>query len=136
MLQIAVAMLGSALILFGLSNTLWLSLVLMVVVGFGLIQAASVSNTVIQSLVPEDKRARAMSYYSTAFFGAAPFGSLLAGTLAHRIGAPHTVMVTGAFCLAGALWFTVQLPRVGAVMRPIYQEMGLLPAPDTSSPLA
>ena len=60
MLQIASAMLGTALILFGLSHTLWLSLVLMVFVGFGLMQAAAVSNTIIQSLVPEDKRARVM----------------------------------------------------------------------------
>ena len=126
MLQIAAAMLGGALILFGLSRTLWLSLALMVFVGFGLMQGAAASNTIIQSLVPEDKRARVMSYYTMAFFGSAPFGSLLAGALAHRIGAPHTVMVTGAFCVAGSLWFTLQLPKVRAVMRPIYQEMGLL----------
>ncbi len=127
MLQIASALLGGALILFGLSHTLWLSLVLMVLVGFGLIQGASVSNTIIQSLVPEDKRARVMGYYTMAFFGAAPFGSLLAGALAHRIGAPHTVIVTGAFCVAGSLWFTLDLPKLNAVMRPIYREMGLLP---------
>jgi MFS family permease len=126
MVQIAAAMLGTALILFGLSNTLWLSLVLMIFVGFGLMQCASASNTIIQSLVSEDKRARVMSYYTMAFFGAAPFGSLLAGTLAHRIGAPHTVMFTGAFCIAGSLGFTLDLPKVRAVMRPIYQDMGLL----------
>ncbi len=68
-----------------------------------------------------------MSYYTMAFFGAAPFGSLLAGTLAHRIGAPHTVIVTGAFCVAGSLWFTLELPKVKAIIRPIYQDMGLLP---------
>lgn len=128
MLQFATATLGAALILFGLSHTLWLSLLLMAFVGFGMIQGASVSNTIIQSLVPEDKRARVMSYYSTAFFGAAPFGSLLAGALGHRIGAPHTVILTGAFCVAGSLWFTLELPNIRAVMRPIYQEMGLLPA--------
>jgi MFS family permease len=128
MLQIASAMLGVALILFGLSHTLWLSLVLMVFVGFGLMQGASVSNTIIQSLVSDDKRARVMSYYTMAFFGTAPFGSLLAGALAHRIGAPHTVIITGAFCIAGALWFSIDLPKIRAVMRPIYQEMGLLPA--------
>jgi MFS family permease len=127
MLQIAGAMLGSALIFFGLSHTLWLSLVLLVFVGFGLIQAASVSNTIIQSLVTEDKRARVMSYYTMAFFGAAPFGSLLAGAVAHRIGAPHTVIITGAFCLAASMWFALERPKVRAVMRPIYQEMGLLP---------
>ena len=130
MLQIAAALLGGALILFGVSRVLWLSLVLMVFVGFGLMQSAAISNTIVQSLVPEDKRARVMSYYTMAFFGAAPFGSLLAGALAHLIGAPYTVMVTGTFCIAGSLWFTFELPKVRAVMRPIYQEMGLLPAPN------
>ena len=130
MLQVASAMLGAALILFGLSHTLWLSLVLMVFVGFGMIQAASVSNTIIQALVPDDKRARVMSYYMMAFFGASPFGSLLAGTLAHRIGAPHTVIITGACCIAGSIWFTFQLSKIRPIMRPIYQELGLLPVSD------
>lgn len=130
MLQIASAMLGGALILFALSHTLWLSLVLMAFVGFGLMQSAAVCNTIVQTLVPEDKRARVMGYYTMAFFGAAPFGSLLAGALAHRIGAPHTVVLTGSFCVAGSLWFTFELPKVRAVMRPIYQKMGLLPACD------
>ncbi|HXB26760.1 MAG TPA: MFS transporter [Gemmatimonadaceae bacterium] len=130
MLQIASATLGAALIMFGLSRTLWLSLVFMVLVGFGMMQAAAVSNTVIQSLVPEDKRARVMSYYTMAFFGASPFGSLFAGALAHRIGAPATVMLTGACCIAGAVWFTLDLPKVRAIMRPIYQQMGLIPNPE------
>jgi MFS family permease len=131
MLQIAAAVLGASLILFGLSHTLWLSLGLMVFVGFGLMQSAAISNTIIQSLVTEDKRARVMSYYMMAFFGTAPFGSLLAGTLAERIGAPQTVIVTGAFCLAGSLWFAVNLPKVKAIIRPIYQDMGLVPGRDT-----
>ncbi|ADW68146.1 MFS transporter [Granulicella tundricola] len=128
MLQVASAMLGVALILFGLSHTFWLSMVLIALVGFGMLQAASVSNTVIQSLVPEDKRVRAMSYYTMAFFGASPFGSLFAGALADRIGAPHTVMITGALCLAASLWFTFELPKIRAIIRPIYQQMGLIPA--------
>jgi len=129
MLQVAAAILGAALILFGCSHGLWLSLVLMVFAGFGLMQVASASNTVIQSLVPEDKRGRVMSYYMMAFFGAAPFGSLLAGMLAHRIGAPLTVVVTGLFCIAVAVWFTLELPKLRVVMRPIYEQMGLVPAP-------
>ena len=132
MVQIAAAMLGGALILFGLSHTLSLSLALMVFVGFGMMQIASVSNTIIQSLVSDDKRARVMSYYAMAFFGAAPFGSLLAGMMAHRIGAPHTVIFTGAFCIAGALWFTLELPKVNAVMQPIYERMGLAAASETN----
>ena len=128
MLQIAAAVLGGALIFFGLSHTLWLSLVLMIFAEFGLIQGASVSNTIIQSLVTEGKRARVMSYYTMAFFGASPFGSLLAGLLAHRIGAPLTVIITGAFCVAGSLWFTLERPKIRMDMRPIYQELRLLPA--------
>ena len=130
MIQIAAVMLGGGLMLFGLSHTLWLSLVLMIFVGFGLMQVLSASNTVIQTLVPEDKRARVMSYYTMAFVGMAPFGSLLAGALAQRIGVSRTVMVTGAFCLAGSLWFALERPKVIAIMRPIYQEMGLLPVRD------
>ena len=126
MVQVSVVLLGVALILFGLSHVLWLSVLLMVLVGFGMLQAASASNTIIQSLVTEDKRARVMSYYTMAFFGAAPFGSLLAGVLAHLFGAPHTVMFTGACCLAGAAWFTVKLPGVRASMRPIYEATGIL----------
>jgi MFS family permease len=125
-LQAAVAILGVGLILFGLSRVLWLSLALMVMVGFGLIQAAAVVNTIIQSLVPDDKRARVMGYYTMAFFGAAPFGSLLAGALAQHIGAPHTVMLTGAFCIAGAGWFTLQLPKIRPQMRASYREKGIV----------
>lgn len=130
MVQIAPAIFGGGLILFGLSHSLWLSLVLMVFVGFGMMQCASAANTIIQSLVTNDKRARVMSYYTMAFFGSAPFGSLLAGALAHRIGAPYTVMVTGAFCVAGSLWFTFQLRKINAVIGPIYRQMGLVPAQD------
>ncbi|HQT95338.1 MAG TPA: MFS transporter [Thermoanaerobaculaceae bacterium] len=119
MLQIAAAALGGGLILFGLSRTLWLSMGLMVLIGFGMMQVFSASNTLIQTLVPEDKRGRVMSYFVMAMFGAAPFGSLLAGALAHRIGAPNTVFVTGAFCLAGSLWFGLERPGIQAVIQAI-----------------
>jgi MFS family permease len=128
MIQIAAAMFGTGLILFGLSHALWVSLLLMLVVGFGMMQGLAASNTVIQTLVPEDKRGRVMSYYTMAFVGMAPFGSLLAGGLAHRIGAPHTVIFTGTCCLLGCAWFTWELPRIRAIMRPIYQQMGILPS--------
>jgi MFS family permease len=130
MLQIAAATLGCALIGFGLSRSLWFSLPLLVFAGFGLIQGASVSNTIVQSLVSEDKRARVMSYYTMAFFGAAPLGSLLAGTIAHHIGAAYTVMLTGACCVGGSLWFTFELPRLRAQMQPVYREKGFLPVDD------
>jgi MFS family permease len=127
MIQIATTVFGSALILFGLSHSLGWSLLTMLFAGFGMLQAASASNTVIQTLVPEDKRARVMSYYTMAFFGMAPLGSLLAGGLAHWIGAPHTVMITGACCVAGAIWFAFELPKIHRATQPIYEGMGLLP---------
>ncbi len=79
MIQLAAAMFGVGLILFGFSTVLWLSMLLMLVVGFGMMQGLAASNTVIQTLVPEDKRGRVMSYYTMAFVGMAPFGSLHRG---------------------------------------------------------
>ena len=129
MLPIAAASFGSGLILFGFSHTLWLSLVLMVVVGFGMMQGLTASNTIIQTLVPEDMRGRVMSYYTAAFVGMAPFGSLLAGSLAHWIGAPRSVMLTGSCCILGAAWFVSRLKNIRKHMRPIYIELGIVPAP-------
>jgi hypothetical protein len=68
-----------------------------------------------------------MSFYSMAFLGMAPFGSLLAGNLAAKIGAPRTLMVNGVVCLIGSLWFTRRLPAIRKVVRPIYVKMGILP---------
>ncbi|MBI1332392.1 MAG: MFS transporter [Armatimonadetes bacterium] len=126
MLQVAAVSLGCGLILFGLSNSFWLSVVILVFVGFGLMQSSAASNTIIQSVVSEDKRARVMSYYTMAFFGSAPLGSLLAGAMAHWLGAPHTVMITGACTLLGALWFTLQLPKIRPIMAARYRELGIM----------
>jgi MFS family permease len=126
MIQISAGVFGLGLICFGISRVLLLSLFLMLIVGFGMMQGLAASNTVIQTLVPEDKRGRVMSYYTMAFVGMTPFGSLLAGALAHRLGAPHAVMITGAFCVAGAVWFSTQLKSIRKIMRPIYVEMGII----------
>ncbi len=130
-----IAVTGVALIFFGFSNWLWLSLVLMCFAGYGLMQCASASNMLIQSLVSEDMRARSMSYYTMAFFGSAPFGSLMVGALAHWIGAPRTVMLTGACCVLVAIWFTFRLPRMNASMQSIYCKTGQLPS-DELEPVA
>jgi MFS family permease len=126
MIQISAAMFGIGLILFGLSRNFVLSLFLLLIVGFGMMQGLAASNTVIQTLAPEDKRGRVMSFYTMAFVGMAPFGSLLAGALAHRFGAPHAVIITGTCCLIGSAWFATQLKSVRAIMRPIYVEMGII----------
>ena len=130
MIRIAAIMFGAGLILFGMSHVLWLSMTLLLFAGFGMMQGLAASNTVIQTLVPEQMRVRVMSYYTMAFVGMAPFGSLLAGGLAKYFGAPHTVMLTGAMCLVGAVWYSFELPQIRAIMRPIYISMGILPKAD------
>jgi len=126
MLPIAAILFGTSLVLFGFSRSVWLSLILMLFTGFGMLQGLTVSNTIIQTLVPEDKRGRVMSYYTAAFVGMAPFGSLLAGSLASWIGAPHTVLLTGSCCIAGGLWFWSRLPGIRREMRPVYEQLGIL----------
>jgi MFS family permease len=128
MIPIAAAVFGLGLIGFGLSRTFWLSMVMVMVAGMGMMQGMAASNTIIQTLTSEDKRGRVMSYYTMAFVGMAPFGSLLAGTMAHAMGAPWTVIVNGAVVVLGAAWFATRLPALRVVVRPIYQEMGILPA--------
>ena len=85
------------------------------------------SNTVLQTIVDEDKRGRVMSFYTMAFMGTAPFGSLLAGTVAERIGVPHTLLFGGIGCILGALWFARSLPALRRDVRPIYVKIGILP---------
>jgi len=125
MIPISSAVFGAGLILFGLSKNYWLSLVVLSMCGYGMMQQMAASNTIIQTIVEADKRGRVMSYSTVALVGMAPFGSLFAGTLAHSIGAPRTVMVSGACCLAGAMWFSTQLKAVRKVTRPIYVNLGL-----------
>jgi MFS family permease len=125
MIPISSCVFGGGLILFGLSRNLWLSLVVLAICGFGMMQHMAASNTIIHTIVEEDKRGRVMSYSTVALVGMAPFGSLLAGTLAHSIGAGKTVMVSGACCVAGALWFWTRIKEVRKVTRPIYVNLGL-----------
>ena len=124
---ISAAVFGAGLVVFSRSHWLWLSLILMFVVGIGMMQQMASSNTILQTIVEEDKRGRVMSYYAMAFTGMAPFGSLLAGTVANRIGAPDTLLITGACCIAGSIWFGRELPEIRRLVRPIYQELGILP---------
>ena len=101
---------GVSLILFALSRTFWLSVALLLPAGFCMMLGLASSNTLIQSLVPDKLRGRVMAVYSMMFMGMAPFGSLLAGALAHRLGAPGTVAFGGLACITGALVFGLRLP--------------------------
>ena len=96
-------------------------------------QQMAASNTIIQTIVDEDKRGRVMSFYTVAFVGMAPFGSLLAGAMAHAMGAPRTVMVSGVCCMAGAIWFASRLKSIRQLIRPIYVHLGILPGPPVSA---
>ncbi|WP_239461851.1 MFS transporter [Occallatibacter savannae] len=127
-IPVAAVIFGIGLIAFGFSHTLWLSMAMMLVTGFGMMQGLTGSNTIIQTLVDENMRGRVMSYYTMAFVGMAPFGSLLAGAMAHAMGAPRTVIVSGVACIVGGIWFTTQLPAIRKDMRPIYERLGIIPA--------
>ena len=117
---------GIGLVSFSLSRIYSLSLALMVLTGFGMMVNMTSSNTVLQTIVEEDKRGRVMSFYTMAFMGMVPFGSLLAGSLAHTIGAPVTVLIGGLSCMLGSFLFARQLPRFRKMVRPIYVQKGIL----------
>jgi MFS family permease len=131
MIPISTAALGAALICFGFSRVFLVSLLFMLICGFGMMQQMAASNTIIQTIVDDSKRGRVMSFYTVAFVGMAPFGSLFAGAMAHAIGAPRTVIISGICCLAGAAWFATRLPAIRKLIRPIYTDLGILP-PNTT----
>jgi MFS family permease len=123
----AACIFGAGLIALSRSRSFPLSLALMAVIGFGMMANMVSCNTLIQTLVDDDKRGRVMSLYAVAFMGMAPFGSLLAGTLASRIGAPDSVMIGGGSCIVGALLFLWKLPDIRRIIHPIFEQKGMLP---------
>ncbi len=123
----AAVLFGCGLIAFSLSRSTALSLVLMVVTGTGFMVQMASSNTVLQTILREEMRGRVMSFYTMAFMGTAPFGSLLAGSLASRVGAPRTILLGGCACILGGLVFCRQLPRLRKQAEPVYVERGILP---------
>jgi MFS family permease len=129
----ASAVFGVGLMVFSLTSTLWLSVVVLAIAGCGFMIHLAATNTVLQTIVEERLRGRVMAFYTMAFFGTVPIGSLLGGVIADRYGAMPTVMVTGAICLCGSAWFAYKLPAIREVVRPIYRERGIItvPAVDT-----
>src|ERR1051325_4260974 len=110
---------GTALLLFSFSRSMWLSCALLVPAGFCMMIQMASSNTLIQSMVPDRLRGRVMSVYAMTFMGMAPLGALLAGSVAHNIGAPLTVAIGGVVSVVGAFIFGMRLP----VHRPVAREM-------------
>jgi MFS family permease len=126
-ITIASASFGAGLVGFSFTTALPLAIPCLVVAGFGFIVQMAGSNTIIQTIVDDEKRGRVMSFYMMAFLGTAPFGSLIAGWMSSRIGAPHTLLFGGVCCLVGAAWFAAELPQIRKSVRPIYIRMGILP---------
>jgi MFS family permease len=131
----ASAVFGIGLVIFSLTTSLWPAFLVLAIAGCGFMIHLAATNTVLQTIVEERLRGRVMSFYTMAFFGTVPIGSLLGGIIADRYGAPTTVLVSGIICLAGSAWFAYKLPAIRAVVRPIYRERGIItvPAVDTGS---
>jgi MFS family permease len=126
LIAIASGIFGIGLIAFSLFHLFWLSLFLLLLTGFGMMIQMASSNTVLQTIVDDDKRGRMMSLYVMAFMGAGPFGSLLGGSLASMIGVPTTLMLGGASCILGSFLFTKKLPLLRELVRPIYMRKGIV----------
>jgi MFS family permease len=118
--------LGCGLIAFSLSRFLPLSLFSLLFVGLGTILEIAAGNTVLQTIVDDDKRGRLMSLYTMSFLGTIPFGNLLAGFLANHIGATNTLIIDGIACILGSMFFVRELPTLRRSIRPIYEQKGIL----------
>lgn len=128
LIVLSVAAVGASLVGFSVSRSLSLSLVLVFFAGLGMMLHMASSNTILQTIVDDDKRGRVMSFYAAAFMGTMPIGSLLAGAVADLIGAPRTVLIGGVCCLLGAVGFSRALPALREEVRPIYVRLGIIPA--------
>jgi MFS family permease len=117
---------------FGFSRNVYLSALLMAMAGFGMFLTGAACNTILQSVVDEDKRSRVMSYYTMFFIGVAPIGHYLAGWLAEHIGPPLTFVVGGVISLAAGLAFVLQMPTFRLHLRPVYVSRGIIPPSDAT----
>jgi MFS family permease len=120
---------GLGLMAFSRAHVLWLALPLLLLAGTGMMVQTAASNTIIQTIVDEDKRGRVASLLAMSLFGTVPLGSLVAGALATRIGAENTIFIGGALCVIAVPFFLRALPEVRRAVRPVYERMGILPKP-------
>jgi len=109
------------------SQSLHLSYAMAMFTGFGGMVTMASSNTLLQTIADEDKRGRVLSFFTMAFMGAAPVGSLMMGAVAKAIGAPKAILIGGSFCIVGALIFARQIPQMRNLVRPIYVRKGIIP---------
>ena len=113
---------------FGISRVVWLSAILIAIAGFGMFMLGVTCNTILQTVVDEEKRSRVMSYYTMFFIGVAPFGHYAAGWVAEVIGVRATFMLGGLISLATGAAFAIQMPRFRSELRAMYVTRGIIPA--------
>ena len=124
---------GASLIAFSGATSIWVAAPLLAVAGAGFIVQAASTNTIIQTIVDERFRGRVMAFYTMAFFGSVPIGSLISGVVASYIGATLTIRLGGIICIAAGIWFAAKLPALREVVRPIYIQRGIIAPPDVDA---
>jgi MFS family permease len=124
--SVALGLFGCANVVFSFSQSLPVSFFAMVISGAGMMTVMLACNTILQTVVEEDKRGRVMAFHAMASVGVFPFGSLIAGAAAARIGAPHVVLISGACCVAGAALFGRKVPSLRQAVRPVYVALGII----------
>ena len=117
---------GAALLTFSFAKTFWIALPALYFLGMGLMLSAASTNTVLQSIVPDELRGRVASLYVMSFIGMSPIGALLAGSIAERVGPPATLAGCGIAALAAALLYASQLPAIRREIRPVYRKLGII----------
>ncbi len=136
LIGLAVAVSGAAVMAFGQSRHLWLSLCIAPFAGWGMMTCFAAANTIVQTVVDDAVRGRVMAFFGMAVLGVAPFGALIAGHVAHALsppgdlltGASRTLLIAGGVLLATAAAYMTQLPAVRRAARPVYVARGILPA--------
>jgi MFS family permease len=128
LIAFSVGLFGVGIATFALSHSMVLSLLSLCMAGFGSMSVISSCNTILQTIVDDDKRGRVMSFFTMSFMGTTPFGNLAAGLVADRIGPQNTLILGGTICLIGGIIFARQLPSFRDDVRPIYTRLGIVAA--------
>jgi Bacterial protein of unknown function (DUF894). len=132
----AATIFGAGLVALAFTNIIPVTMGLMFIIGFGLMLNTASCNTILQTITSDQMRGRVMSFYTMAIMGTAPFGSLLAGSLARLIGTQYTILIGGVSCIAGALVFYNKLPRLKTIVKPIYDRLALNPQDEAEIPVS
>ena len=117
---------GIGIICFSRTSMLLVGMPILLFTGFGMMVQMASSNIILQTIVDEDKRGRVMSFYTMAFMGLSPFGSLFSGMLAAKIGADNTLLGGGIVCIIAATIYALQLPKFRSIVRPLYVQKGII----------